>query len=176
MSKVPWPTTLAGISTSLRSNTPAPRRGTPSGRSPASSRRSIHPKSLASRRRFPRASPHLDLTPRRDPSALHVRNVLQTLLRSLQRLVHNRLRHRQVPPLLGAISPLLVPRLTVRLAPLGAAVRLPVGPAQLGVLPDVFYDAAQQRGEGGGLAGAEEREGVVLDVCGPVGGVGVEGV
>lgn len=43
-------------------------------------------------------------------------------------------------------------------------------------MADVVEDAAEEGGEGGDLAGAEEGEGVGLDGGGPVGRVGVEGV
>jgi hypothetical protein len=43
-------------------------------------------------------------------------------------------------------------------------------------LPDVLDDAAQESGEGGYFARAEQGEGVVLDGGGPVGGVRVEGM
>lgn len=43
-------------------------------------------------------------------------------------------------------------------------------------MADVVEDAAEEGGEGGYLAGAEEGEGVGLDGGGPVGRVGVEGV
>lgn len=45
-----------------------------------------------------------------------------------------------------------------------------------GVGAHIVEDAAQERGEGGDLAGTQEGEGVVLDQGGPVGGVGVQGV
>ena len=48
--------------------------------------------------------------------------------------------------------------------------------AEGGVLANVVEDAAQESGEGGYLAGAEEGEGVGLDSRGPVCRVGVEGV
>lgn len=119
-------------------------------------------------------------------------NGQQCLLRDLQRIVHHGLGHREA--LLGML--VQIARLArtrpcaVRLLGRGppsspvdldrGVVAVAVGRAGLGLegrlLADFFEDLLQELGEGGHVAGAEQREGAGLDLGWPVVGMSVEGV
>lgn len=112
----------------------------------------------------------LAIAPRpRAPAVLHLAHLAKALPRRLERLVHNTLRQRQTPRLFRRRA--LTVRLLLRRG--GRGGRFLGGGAGGGVGAHVVEDAADELGVGGDLAGAEEVQGVGLDLGGPVGGVGV---
>lgn len=114
------------------------------------------------------------------PAVGQLAHLVQTLPRDLQQLLLHRQRQRQRPWCCagggGRSGPVgrvgAVPDAVGAAAAAGGGRVTPLGRC----LPHVVHDAAQECGEGRGLAGAEQREGVGLHGRRPVRRVGVEGV